>query len=373
MKKIVTIGLIYTFFLATIAKGQDTLNFNGGFESMDTMTLVPPVDTVGWLFDAGSGKGFCKIIDTVTHSGSKAAYVNVSVISNTYWDIQLGNENIKAPHGQFYRASFWAESPTKSSVFAMIGDYNYNTLSSIQVTLTPKWTKYIIMCGNNGLATNQDSLRVVFQKFIVGKYYFDDILFIQSNVASLQVFNTGDSVLVNTGFAMSAVPAVFNSNSFSVTVNGVVDPVTSVTVSKSSNKIIVLKLTNLIKPGDKVFASHVGSKLSYSNSTDLPSATLGAFADSVENYSNGSLPNDEVIALKKPDQFLVYPNPAKDIINLLGIDLPKDVYFINNAGQIIQSKIKSVVISVSSLPQGFYIVKIIDNSGNSRYSSFIKK
>jgi Secretion system C-terminal sorting domain/Carbohydrate binding domain len=372
MKKIVTISLIYTFFLATIAKGQDTLNFNGGFESMDTMTLVPPVDTMGWLFDAGSGKGFCKIMDTVTHSGSKAAYVNVSVISTNYWDIQLGNENIKAPHGQFYRASFWAESPTKSSIFAMIGDYNYNTLSSIQVTLTPKWTKYIIMCGNDGLATNQDSLRVVFQKFIVGKYYFDDILFIQSNVASLQVFNTGDSVLVNTGFAMSAVPAVFNNNSFSVTVNGVADPVTSVTLSKSSNRIIVLKLTNLIKPGDKVFASHVGGKLSYSSSTGLPSTTLGAFADSVENYSNGTIPS-YIKAIEKPNQFLVYPNPAKDIINLLGIDLPKDVYFINNAGQIIQSKIKSGVVSVSSLPQGFYIVKIVDNSGKSRYSSFIKK
>jgi len=372
MKRFFIICLICTSFLALNIKGQDTLNINGGFELFDTMTFVPPVGTMGWLYDAGSGKALCKIIDTVSHSGNKAAYLKITQVSVNYWDIQLGNEDIPAPHGEFYRASFWIKSPTKSSVHAIIGDYNYNELATLDVTLSTKWTKYILICGNNGAATIQDSLRIVFQKFKIGEYYFDDILFVQSNVASLQVFNTGDSVLVNTGLAMNAVPAVFDNSSFTVTVNNVNNPVTSVTLKKGSNNIIVLKLTNLIKPGDKVFASHKGGKLTYSNSSSLPSATLGAFADSVENYSNGTIPND-ITVLSEQCQFFIFPNPAQDVIYFSGVDSPNDIYFINISGQVIHNKINSRAVSISSLPQGFYLVKITDNFGKLKYSSFIKQ
>jgi hypothetical protein len=371
MKKICITGMFLTFILSSALKSQDTLNVNGGFESFDTATLVTPVSSSGWIFQAGSGHATYKIEEAVTHSGERATYLKVDTISKNYWDIQIGNEDIPAPKGQFYRASFWAKSPTKSSVHAVMGDYNYNELAAIDVALSTNWTKYLMLCGNNGAATIQDSLRVVLQKFKVGQYYFDDIVFIQSNVASLQTFNTGDSILINTGYAMNAVPAVFNNQSFVVTVNGKDDPVKLVTLKKGLSNIVVLKLTNNVKPGDKVYASHVGGKLTYANSSSLPSTTLGAFADSVENYSNGS--NPSIIQGKKISQFTVYPNPAKDIIHLLGIGSTKNAYFINNSGQTIRCKIESGAISVSLLPQGFYLVKIVDNFGNSQYSSFLKR
>ena len=87
MKRFFIICLICTSFLALNIKGQDTLNINGGFELFDTMTFVPPVGTMGWLYDAGSGKALCKIIDTVSHSGNKAVYLKITQVSVNYWDI----------------------------------------------------------------------------------------------------------------------------------------------------------------------------------------------------------------------------------------------------------------------------------------------
>ncbi len=372
MKKKYLIGFIFVFILANNLYCQNTLNINGGFESFDTATLVTPSGLSGWIFQAGSGHAIYKIEDTVTHSGKRAAYLKVDTIAKNYWDIQIGNEDIPAPHGQFYRASFWAKSPTKSSVHAVMGDYNYNELATIDVTLPSTWTKYIMLCGNNGAATIQDSLRVIFQKFKVGQYYFDDIELIQSNVASIQTFNTGDSILINTGYAMNAVPTVFNNLSFAVTVNGNDDPITLITLKKGSSNIVVLKLTNNVKPGDKVFVSHVGGKLSYTNPNVLPAPKLGAFADSVENYSNGSNPvNIDVI--NQCNKLVIYPNPGLNIIHFSAMVSPKNVYFINNSGQIVQYKVISGTVSVSSLPQGFYMVRITDSLGNCQYSTFIKQ
>ena len=67
----------------------------------------------------------------------------------------------------------------------------------------------------------------------------------------------------------------------------------------------------------------------------------------------------------------IYPNPAKDIINISGSDIMK-VEIYNSVGQLIISTEHKNEIDVSMLNSGLYIVRITDEKGNHHIKKMVK-
>jgi len=365
--------LIYSIGLLVVAscvlKAQDTLNVNGGFENPDT--------SLGWIYQTPVGYTTYAITGIDKHSGAKSLHANVTHAANpaTYWDIQIGNEDIPAPHGQFYRAAFWAKSSTKSRIHALIGDYNYTELTNTDINLTANWTKYTMVCFNAGAATIKDSLRVVIQKFTVGDYYFDDFVFIQSPIGGVQVVRTGDSVLIQTGADMAPVPPVFDNSSFTVTVNGIDDTIRTVSLKTGNKKIIVLKLVRKVLPNDTVFVSHIGGKIAYLNPTGLPDDKLIAFSDTAENFADTTTHVSIKNLLKADNPVAIYPNPVSNQIQLSSVEGVQAITITNLAGQQLISinAPKSKIIDISGLKSGYYLISIYTRVGSVQKIKIVRK
>ncbi|MEE9349670.1 MAG: endonuclease [Flavobacteriaceae bacterium] len=72
------------------------------------------------------------------------------------------------------------------------------------------------------------------------------------------------------------------------------------------------------------------------------------------------------------DNLLVYPNPAKNRIQIKSSTTLSNIVFYNALGQIVLSQNDSNDIDISSLEQGVYICKIIDEFGNVGMKKIIK-
>ena len=80
--KTLTQLIISAFILCPFfANGQDTLNVNGGFEAADS--------SLGWIYQANSGKASYEIVSNDKHSGNKSVYIKVEKVATQYWEIQM--------------------------------------------------------------------------------------------------------------------------------------------------------------------------------------------------------------------------------------------------------------------------------------------
>lgn len=70
----------------------------------------------------------------------------------------------------------------------------------------------------------------------------------------------------------------------------------------------------------------------------------------------------------------VYPNPAKDIINVsLKQGSPQSIEIVNLSGQSVYSAKTVSSVNVTFLPAGVYIVRVKDSNGTTYMNKFIKK
>jgi hypothetical protein len=110
---------------------------------------------------------------------------------------------------------------------------------------------------------------------------------------------------------------------------------------------------------------------------------LCSYKDGVQAYVNAhyqslSNPCDPYKMLSVNDSIkgvnlIVYPSPASDYIKISGNKRMSSYHIVNSFGQtVIQGTLKqSESIDVSSLPQGYYIIKLYNNT-ESFYASFTK-
>ena len=75
----------------------------------------------------------------------------------------------------------------------------------------------------------------------------------------------------------------------------------------------------------------------------------------------------------KAHQIVLYPNPATDVLNLSKASANATYEIYSTAGNLVQKgKVVDAKISITSLPQGVYIISVNDN-GSSQKLKFIKK
>ena len=75
------------------------------------------------------------------------------------------------------------------------------------------------------------------------------------------------------------------------------------------------------------------------------------------------------------DSFALYPNPADDVLNIAGSDIPENAIYIlyDSNGRMLTNRIISTAsIDVSGLSAGTYFIKLVDN-GKVQTQKFIKK
>lgn len=68
----------------------------------------------------------------------------------------------------------------------------------------------------------------------------------------------------------------------------------------------------------------------------------------------------------------IYPNPAKDFINIASIKEINSIEILDQSGKRI-SEFKELKFNVSQLPKGIYILKIKFSNGNSSIQKLIKQ
>jgi hypothetical protein len=74
----------------------------------------------------------------------------------------------------------------------------------------------------------------------------------------------------------------------------------------------------------------------------------------------------------KKEMLKVYPNPTSDYINIETVTTIKELTVYNILGQlVIHSTVNKV--DVSGLPNGTFIVEVLLNDGQKRYSKIVKK
>ncbi|MGB5982265.1 MAG: T9SS type A sorting domain-containing protein [Nonlabens sp.] len=89
------------------------------------------------------------------------------------------------------------------------------------------------------------------------------------------------------------------------------------------------------------------------------------------NYNNGVLNNEKILA--KSLELILYPNPAKDIVNIF-----TDTIDINLTAEVFDTTGKKLVtfnsreLNVSKFPVGIYLVRITDQTGNRITKKLIK-
>ena len=74
------------------------------------------------------------------------------------------------------------------------------------------------------------------------------------------------------------------------------------------------------------------------------------------------------------ESYSIYPNPTTNTITVCGNDI-KEVQIFNICGQNIMTVncTNNVKVNLSNYAAGIYMVKVIDNNGNSTVSKVIKK
>jgi hypothetical protein len=360
-KKIYT--LLFLVSLCYLANGQVSVAGNGDFES----SAAGDVSAASWFFGSASGSAIFKITDSIKHGGANCLFLNVTqkAVTNP-WDIQVVNEHIPTEAGSYYRASFWAKSMSGFSITASIGTYDYKDLTIATIKLTKSWQKVNLACYN----ADKTELRVPINRFEQGTYFFDDLQFFSTPIVSSSVVPTGDSIIVQ---ALANLQPMDTSSisSFTIRVNGVLNPVKAIALSKTATRFILFPSTKIIRT-DKISLSHTGGKLLYASQGALPDKNIIAFEDSVDNYSTLKTLD---IKSAVSDKYLFFPNPATDHIRFNNVsDLGKvEIASIN--GQILKSinDLRSGIIDISKLEKGLYFVTFYGKDGTTSSNKLIKK
>ena len=91
-------------------------------------------------------------------------------------------------------------------------------------------------------------------------------------------------------------------------------------------------------------------------------------------YVSGTIGINSPDSINRAAKFRLYPNPAHDILTIEGDDITGFVICDVTGRQIIKNeKLSSRQISVATLPNGVYFIRITYNNGESAVSKFIKK
>jgi len=73
-------------------------------------------------------------------------------------------------------------------------------------------------------------------------------------------------------------------------------------------------------------------------------------------------------------KFMIFPNPAYDVLHIEGISIGSKVSIYSMDGKIVRSQMYgNSSISVSDLPEGIYLINMIEIKGHSLNRVFIKK
>ena len=112
----------------------------------------------------------------------------------------------------------------------------------------------------------------------------------------------------------------------------------------------------------------------------IPCGTLSAYQNSRWGtvYTNMSFMEDcNAVEEYANSGIRVYPNPASDVIYIEGMaDGNKDLYVYDMLGNVVVAKTSSnndVVLNISDLSRGFYVIKIVDEMGTVRVAKVCKE
>lgn len=365
MKKLITIVFECLLFWNGTINAQPILNPNGGFEedSVGSTTADP------WFFGKASGQAEFTVIDSVAHSGEKSLLINViEKATGNFWDIQAVYEHIPTTPNTYYRATFWARSTEGFTLSAAIGTYDWKDLTNTTVTLTNEWTRISLVCYNE----EKDELRVPLNRFEQGMYFIDDMSFIESPIGGSVVVPTGDSIIIQALTNLEEIPANFDVNSFTVTVNGVNNSVTKVGLIPNNTKYFYLILTNKIAADELVVINHTGGKIFYYNTTLAPDDNIIAFTDTAYNMSKYNVGINYGFATYAPLSF--GPNPANEFIQLNSKETFKSIGIYDVQGKLVK-QLKTTNnhrIYLTDISSGVYYIKAITTDGK-YYSAKLMK
>ena len=146
--------------------------------------------------------------------------------------------------------------------------------------------------------------------------------------------------------------------------------------------------------GDKLFISikcQVPPALEYHSIADYDSLTFEVPCGTLEAYQNAWQPDldyyvansvtfiEDCNAVEEHSDYgiRVYPNPTSDVIYIEGMaDGNKDLYVYDMLGNVVVAKTSSnndVVLNISDLSRGFYVIKIVDEMGTVRVAKVCKE
>jgi hypothetical protein len=349
----------YSLFSETI------LQPNGGFEEAEVgASTVDP-----WYLGKSSGQANFTVVDSVFHSGTKSLFIDVvQKATGNFWDIQAVYEHIPVEVDKYYRLTFYARSTSGYKLRASIGIYdNYAELTNTTVSVYNNWERVSMACYN----ADQTELRLPISSFETGKYFIDDVSIKESPIGGSVVVPTGDSIIIQAITALNPITDNFDLTSFTVTSNKVNVPVKKVALIPSQTNKFALILENKISPDAEVIITHTGGKIFYANTNNLIDDNIIAFTDTAYNFAkkdNSAIRESELATIS------LFPNPAKNFIQIKGVSGIKEVKIYGIAGQLIQLyKLSSNIMNISELPKGMYIVKITDNANRIYVRKMIKE
>ncbi len=146
--------------------------------------------------------------------------------------------------------------------------------------------------------------------------------------------------------------------------------------------------------GDKLFLSikcQVPPTLEYHSMADYDSLTFEVPCGTLEAYQNTWLPDLDLYVANSvtfiedcnaveeyaDSEIRVYPNPTSDVIYIEGMaDGNKDLYVYDMLSNVVVAKTSSnndVVLNISDLSRGFYVIKIVDEMGTVRVAKVCKE
>lgn len=106
---------------------------------------------------------------------------------------------------------------------------------------------------------------------------------------------------------------------------------------------------------------------------DLAIYNRALSASEMTHLYTGLAPSTNINSQKSNVNIAIFPNPAKDILNITSDVNIKEVSIINSIGQISKFEIINNSINISILPKGIYTVKIKDESDNLYINKVIKE
>jgi hypothetical protein len=375
MKKNLLILLVFSVMNLFSVQAQEENNMvtDGGFEE----AVLGETSAAGWWFNNGNATATATFtIDTIKHSGENGLTIEVTDYPEDAnpWDIQAVASNITVEANTFYRYTIWAKTDNldaKVNFTVGITADPWSELGRVNGQLTKKWQKIAFLINSQ----ENTAIRPPIHFASNGKSYIDDLSIIQSNIVGAQASGSGDTLTVDFGLALNAIPSPFNNSAFNVKIGFAKNDVVAVTQNSVNKNLITLTLANKIVKGDSVsidYKSDLGN-LVYTTPPGTVSNVVESFTgEAVENLVilGPVTVNDISLA-----DFSVYPNPVDNILCYSGSAKIAKVEITNLNGQrlLVVNNPAANEISVSRLQGGVYFLSVYGNDGSYRNLKFIKK